>query len=461
MLIIYFLILYIIYGALLVWRGFRNPNIADVPLYVLEKPSAYKIILAILILPYSNFSYYIQSTVAQIKREKEQEKADYQKHREREAREEAQALKNVKKIEFFERNVKNTELLKAGGGHLGIKAGEIGSILIYDKTIKIEIEQTGMKCVREEGAIYQVPCHSKGHLLCENTDYKIIESKYGDAVFMSEDENSQGNLISCGNEFTLSKDEKNPDKLSLTIINNFKGIKIACDKISVIDFNEIKIDSNEKMEEYKEVINGSLYGKFFSIKKMTNNNFQPNYIKCPQCKNILDLSFTAKSCSNPLCGFNFDGLDALLNKNDDELRKALLSHYKDREGRVYKLITTAIRYNSGNYLAHFIECNSGAHYNTLFNDFIRHFFDDLNILKAVLKSDVIKQRDNVIISKGGYKMFWELYDRLKKLNSVEIRNFLISEFPDFHRRHYNDYFQKYEAGRKAKNKKHALKHQEA
>lgn len=180
------------------------------------------------------------------------------------------------------------------------------------------------------------------------------------------------------------------------------------------------------------------------------NNFSPNYIKCPGCKNVLDLSFKNSSCPNPLCGFNFAGLDELLSKNDDELQKILLDHYNDRDSHEYKLVITAIKYNSGNYLAHFIECNWGAHYNTLFDTFLVNFFDDLNIFKTILKSEVIKNKDNVVLSKNGYKMFWELYDHLKKLHDPNLRSFLVSEFPVFHRKHYNELYKKHERARKEK-----------
>jgi len=188
-----------------------------------------------------------------------------------------------------------------------------------------------------------------------------------------------------------------------------------------------------------------------SLFNMKTNNFTPNYIKCPDCQNILGMSFVVSVCPNPLCGFNFDGLDAYLSKNDEELRKILLKEYKTKEGkegREYKLTITAIKHNMGNYLAHFIECKWGAHYNALYNDFILSFLDDLNLLKIVLKSDIIKEKDNITISKNGYKMFWDLYCHLKRINNVNFRNFLISEFPELHRRHYDEWFLKWEENRK-------------
>lgn len=172
-------------------------------------------------------------------------------------------------------------------------------------------------------------------------------------------------------------------------------------------------------------------------------NFTPNYIKCPECKNVLNMSFTNKSCPNPLCGFNFSGLEPYLDKNDNELRKDLLDKRKDKNSKEYKLIITAIKHNMGEYLAHFIECSWGAHYNTLYKDFILVFLDDLNILKNILKSDIIKNNKNINTSKNGYKIYWELYCRLIKIPSnPDIRNFLRTEFPALYRKYYNEWLLK-------------------
>lgn len=180
------------------------------------------------------------------------------------------------------------------------------------------------------------------------------------------------------------------------------------------------------------------------------NNFTPNYIKCPNCKNILDLSYVSKKCSNPLCGFNFKGLKPLLDKNDSELHKELIQAYKGDNDHKVKLLATAVKFNIGEYLSHFIACQWGAHYQTIFKDFIILYLDDLNILKQVLKSDVIKQeKDNIVISQNGYKMFWELYKYLMRVHSPDIRKFLQLEFPAFYRKHYKEI---YERRNKTKNK---------
>jgi hypothetical protein len=178
------------------------------------------------------------------------------------------------------------------------------------------------------------------------------------------------------------------------------------------------------------------------------NNFTPNYIKCPGCKNILDLSFIDKKCPNPLCLFNFKGLEPLLYKNDSELHKELIQAYRGDNDHIVKLLATAVRFNIGNYLSHFISCTWGAHYQTLFKNFILLYLDDLNILKQILKSEVIKEdKENTVISKKGYKMFWDLYKYLMKVHSPDIQNFLRLEFPVLYRKYYKKTYEKHKKER--------------
>lgn len=163
------------------------------------------------------------------------------------------------------------------------------------------------------------------------------------------------------------------------------------------------------------------------------NKYEPTYIVCPDCHNILDSSFTAKQCPNPLCGFNFKGLEGYINQSDKILHKELKRQSEAPKGRKYKLIITAIRFNMYTYVAHFIECSSGAHYNTIFKYFIREYLDDINILKAILSSKYIKDaKNNTTTSKNGYKIYNELYRYLMKIKNKEIKHFLKTEFPILH-----------------------------
>ncbi len=165
-------------------------------------------------------------------------------------------------------------------------------------------------------------------------------------------------------------------------------------------------------------------------------DFSPNYIRCPECKNVLNLSFADGKCPNPLCGFNFDGLRPFLDQDDDSLRRELKNAHKENDKHKRKILITAIRFNIGNYFSHFITCTWDSHYNTLFKDFITRYLDDLNILKDVLKSDVIDpDKGETEVSKNGYKMFWELYKYLMKLPYPDIKIFLNTEFPKFRRKY--------------------------
>lgn len=167
-----------------------------------------------------------------------------------------------------------------------------------------------------------------------------------------------------------------------------------------------------------------------------DNKFRLNYIKCPDCKNVLNMTFVTGYCPNPLCGFNFDGLEALLHKDDYSLHKAIIKTHKDNNRHEIKLLATAARANMTNYLSHYISCDWGAHYQNVFKDFLVPYLDDLNVVKSVLKSDTIQiDKNNVVISKNGYKMFWELYEHLMKVRDRDIRDFLRFEFPLFSRKY--------------------------
>jgi hypothetical protein len=145
-----------------------------------------------------------------------------------------------------------------------------------------------------------------------------------------------------------------------------------------------------------------------------------------------------------LCGFNFAGLRDFLDKKDHELHKELQEAHKDGDEHKQKLLITAVKLNIGDYLAPFIFCSWGSHYNTLFREFIARHLDDLNILKKVLKSDVISlDKGNVTTSKNGYRMFWELYKYLMKVNSSEVRDFLRLEFREFYRKYYSEQYRKH------------------
>jgi hypothetical protein len=129
-------------------------------------------------------------------------------------------------------------------------------------------------------------------------------------------------------------------------------------------------------------------------------------------------------------------------KNEEELYKILLNapgEPEDYTSREHKLAFTAVRHNIGNYLARYIDCKWGSQINTDCDDFMLNFLDDANILKTILRSSVVEVVKNYTLSKNGYKMFYKLYRRLKKIMHPDIRNFLIPEFPEYGRKLHEEW----------------------
>lgn len=79
-------------------------------------------------------------------------------------------------------------------------------------------------------------------------------------------------------------------------------------------------------------------------------------------------------------------------------------------------------------LEHYVECKRGYHYNVIFQKIIKPFLDSVTDLEIVLKSDVIKDKSNVVIGKTGSKIFPELYKKLIQVESESIKVFLMNEF---------------------------------
>lgn len=152
-----------------------------------------------------------------------------------------------KDLDFFKSKVSNWQIIEKNGGSLPISATSIGEIIINDKnkTIKIEIRQTAIKGLKEADAWYQVPYYGLGHLLCENVEYKKVDTDINGAVF-------------------LVFADKNSDKIKIMANHNRQAIEILCDKASVLDFIEQKIG----IEEFKDVDTGNKWGKYFSIKNL-------------------------------------------------------------------------------------------------------------------------------------------------------------------------------------------------
>lgn len=88
-----------------------------------------------------------------------------------------------------------------------------------------------------------------------------------------------------------------------------------------------------------------------------------------------------------------------------------------------------IKANMEQILIHYIGCTWGACYNTKFKELIQPYFDDVKLLDKILRSDIIKERSNVVKGKTGARIFISLLFELRKCNSIEIKEYLLREFP--------------------------------
>jgi hypothetical protein len=149
---------------------------------------------------------------------------------------------------FFKKRVYNWQIVEENGGTLPILPINIGAILIDDKnkTINIEIRQTATKGLKEGNAWYQVPYYGIGHLLCENSEYKRVDTDINGAVFL------------------LFADKDDPNKIKVMANHNRQAIEILCDKASMLDFTEKRVG----IEEFKDIDTGSKWGKYFAIEKI-------------------------------------------------------------------------------------------------------------------------------------------------------------------------------------------------
>lgn len=191
----------------------------------------------------------------------------------------------------------------------------------------------------------------------------------------------------------------------------------------------LKLKHSKKGSQWRMLKN--IINDYLKIEKQIDT-LKPNYIICPDCGNILDMSFKVLPCPNPLCSFRFKGLDKYLNKNIDELIKEIAIEYRGKDEHLIKLIATALKYNSGINLANLIKNFNDKEYRKKYETFILLHLKDINLVKKVLLSGIIKDRENIYISKNGYKIFPELIETLYSVHDVKIRDFLMKEFANYH-----------------------------
>ena len=79
-------------------------------------------------------------------------------------------------------------------------------------------------------------------------------------------------------------------------------------------------------------------------------------------------------------------------------------------------------------LIHFIECNRGYHYNSIFDKIIKPHLDSVEVLESVLRSSIISDKSNFIIGVTGAEIFPELLEKLLLVDSDNIKSYLKHEF---------------------------------
>ena len=77
-------------------------------------------------------------------------------------------------------------------------------------------------------------------------------------------------------------------------------------------------------------------------------------------------------------------------------------------------------------LSHFVSCTWGGHFMQQFECFIKPHLDHLAILKFFLQSTntITDEYNNV----NGYKMYYDLYQKLNEVENIQIKEFIQSEF---------------------------------
>ena len=119
-----------------------------------------------------------------------------------------------------------------------------------------------------------------------------------------------------------------------------------------------------------------------------------------------------------------------MNTNYDNIAEGdhqkILQDLVKKEGEASAVLL--IKSNMDKILEHYIGCTWGACYNTKFKELIQPHFDDVKLLDKILRSDLIKERANVIVGKTGARIFDSLLFELRQCKSDKIRNYLYDEF---------------------------------
>lgn len=150
--------------------------------------------------------------------------------------------------------------------------------------------------------------------------------------------------------------------------------------------------------------------------------------KCDKCKNTLSTRFNSLGpnkgkfslhCS--ICKSEF--IQEI--KNEPDIPEIIRSVEEIQPDDIY------IKVQMPEIIKHFIECGWGACYNTLFDRVIKKYLDDEKVLDFILRDNIIRdfpQRN--IVGVTGAKIYPELLNRLKEVESKKIKEYLQNEFPN-------------------------------
>ncbi len=87
-----------------------------------------------------------------------------------------------------------------------------------------------------------------------------------------------------------------------------------------------------------------------------------------------------------------------------------------------------IQDNMERIILHYIECTLGACYTTKFRELIQPYFNDSMLLDKILRSEVIKNKGNIIEGKTGARIYKDLYWELLECKDPFIAEYLKTEF---------------------------------
>ena len=176
-----------------------------------------------------------------------------------------------------------------------------------------------------------------------------------------------------------------------------------------------------------------------------NDIFTPHKYECPKCciTNYLKLKVNEESkyiyvCNNDLCDFHLNTnrmtSHKFLSLEGTLGGKQLWEGSKDKCNYFHSHINTkcldcinASKISMLSFFTHFLTCNWGACYHTIFNQAIKPYFDDVEVLKFLLKQYKFF-KPGTYRNRNGYFMYPELDRYLLRINNSKIKDFVRNEF---------------------------------